>query len=140
MTVCHKKSNDTDNYETQEWNATAEDNPHAGPTQRRQYPEPARYRKGDTTPPDGQTIYHVRPQNRTTCSRTDYGRRAAVHALLAYRSKARYPLDVVQHIERLNGRQRIDVEPPYLVAYLDEHGVFQLEHAELYARKMFLGA
>ena len=106
---------------------------------RRQYPEPARYRKGDTTPPDGQTIYHARPQNRTA--------RAAparlphpVHALLAYRSKARYPLDVVQHIERLNRRQRIDVEPPYLVAYLDEHGVFQLEHAELYARKMFLGA
>lgn len=65
---------------------------------------------------------------------------AAVHAPSAYRSKARYPLDVVQHIERLNGRQRIDVEPPYLVAYLDEHGVFQLEHAELYARKMFLGA
>src|SRR5699024_5508137 len=53
------------------------------------------------------------------------------------RLKSRYPFDVVQHVERLNGRERIDIQPPYLVAYLDKHGVFQLEHAELYARKMF---
>ena len=87
-------------------------------------------------PTDKPYTTHVRRTARAAPARLPH----PVHALLAYRSKARYPLDVVQHIERLNRRQRIDVEPPYLVAYLDEHGVFQLEHAELYARKMFLGA
>lgn len=110
---------------------------------------PVRRSDGSTPNPHG-TGKEI-PHRPTDKPYTTYVRRTArhephrpgchtVHALLAYRSKARYPLDVVQHIERLNGRQRIDVEPPYLVAYLDEHGVFQLEHAELYARKMFLGA
>ena len=42
-------------------------------------------------------------------------------------------LYLVQFVERLHGREVVDVQTYYLVAYLAEHGVVQLEERQLYA-------
>lgn len=42
-------------------------------------------------------------------------------------------LDVVEFIERFEGREVIDVETKYLIPHLTEHWVIELEEGELHA-------
>ena len=46
-----------------------------------------------------------------------------------------YPLDVIQLVQRLQRRQVVHIEIQKLVADLAEHGVVQLEEAELHAAR-----